>query len=291
MSRHRSPPPTSFTAGGGRGSPGATTTNTHQAHDHDGERVRFAGVDGQRQDHGERGCCGAGGRRPGRPGSCTRSSQPAHDMTEAMGQPSTVMNEPLSSNAVAAMAAPSTPSRITRASTYIPVPPIEQGDDHLDGEVEAYRYEIPDQGREAEGGRLPVEGQRAHRARCTGSTGAGARCAPGSRPGSVQGMISRIRSEVWELWGAGGWACRRPKCWDRPSRFSWSKGPERPSVGQRRHHHDHWRRPRPRRCPRASGSQRRVRLGRARCRSTVRSASSSDRIRRDGSLGHADLSS
>ena len=47
-------------------------------------------------------------------------------MTEAMGHPSTAMNEPLSSNAVAAMAAPTTPIRITRASTYIPVPPMRR---------------------------------------------------------------------------------------------------------------------------------------------------------------------
>ena len=50
--------------------------------------------------------------------------QPAHDITDAMGQPRTDWKAPLSSNAVAAMAAPMTPSRMVRASTYIPVPPI-----------------------------------------------------------------------------------------------------------------------------------------------------------------------
>ena len=50
------------------------------------------------------------------------NSHPAQDMTPAMGHPSTAMNEPLSSNTVAAMAAPSTPSRMTLASTYMPVP-------------------------------------------------------------------------------------------------------------------------------------------------------------------------
>ena len=54
------------------------------------------------------------------------NSQPAHDMTAAMGHPSTETNEPLSSKTVAAMTAPITPSRMTLASTYIPVPPMRR---------------------------------------------------------------------------------------------------------------------------------------------------------------------
>ena len=67
------------------------------------------------------------------------NSQPDQDMTEAIGQPRTAMNAPLSSNAVAAMAAPRTPSRMTRPRTYIPVPPTTKGDQDLDGEVEPDR--------------------------------------------------------------------------------------------------------------------------------------------------------
>ena len=40
------------------------------------------------------------------------NSQPAHDMTEVTGHPNNAMNEPLSSKAVAAMAAARTPRRI-----------------------------------------------------------------------------------------------------------------------------------------------------------------------------------
>ena len=179
-------------------------------------------------------------------------------MTEAMGQPSTAMNEPLSSNAVAAMAAPITPSRITRASTYIPVPPIRRV--RITWTVKSRRT----------GTRYPMRDGRLKAADCQLKASGAPRALYGFHNGRspwctwvqarvVQGMISRIRSEVWELWGAGGWACRRPKCWDRPSRFSWSKGPS-----------DHpWASAgtittmaatTTQAMPKASGSQRRVRL-------------------------------
>ena len=52
------------------------------------------------------------------------NSHPAHDITATIGQPDKARKEPLSSNTVAAMAAPRTPSRMTRPRTYMPVPPI-----------------------------------------------------------------------------------------------------------------------------------------------------------------------
>ncbi len=54
------------------------------------------------------------------------NNQPDHEMTAAIGHPRTEMNAPLSSKAVAAMVAPSTPIRMTLASTYMPVPAMRR---------------------------------------------------------------------------------------------------------------------------------------------------------------------
>ena len=52
------------------------------------------------------------------------NTHPIHDSTDATGHPNHPMNSPLSSKTVAAMTQPNTPRRITRPSTYTPVPAI-----------------------------------------------------------------------------------------------------------------------------------------------------------------------
>ena len=58
------------------------------------------------------------------------------------------------------------------------------GDEYLHGVGEVQRDEVAEEDGHAEGGRLPVEGQRAGPGRCRGSTAADGRRAPGSTPGS-----------------------------------------------------------------------------------------------------------
>ena len=119
------------------------------------------------------------------------------------------------------MVAPITPSRMTRASTYIPVPPMSRVRSHLHGEVESHRDQIARPGH----GRLKV-------ADCQLKASGAPRALYGFHRGRipwctwvhdkvVQGMISRMRSKTWGVVGERPRRCAGSV----RARSSWSKGP------------------------------------------------------------------